>query len=556
MDRQPKWSGRIAVRWVFAAIVLGASVTTSGQLAITPAHQSQLPLNQYIDPAELTQYTDPVTGSTAGVCALSDVASDCTRKLLDESTKYFKAIGVYDSIDSNGAGHPSADRGTFRAWKQHFGFADDGTKPGPREIRVAYFNNGDLQFGRDMHCLAHNNTTGSGPLARIVSITYACYVSNFSNDTSTDGQNLPGPVFNSAVDPRKAADVAALENHAIATVAMEVDALPGGGSSLAFTRFGDVRFLAYFADGLPFQNPALDSEGPKTIPGLCMACHGGSYVPSSSPSGPSVKKGNFLPFDTLNLVLPTPGKLVDAAGHVVDLDDQFRKLNLFVRSTNPPRQTITDLINGWYEWCGGLQKTGCRIDNVNHPFIPSGDCGARDSDPNGVKTCGWSGTPTPVPVNEANKAGFPVGTFYTEVVAKYCRTCHVALSDHFNVQNFNTWKFGQGGNAAPVAVQNRHRMPFAEVPYVLYTRNTPGPSGEGAKDFFDTFFEQGPTLRQVCLINAQPSCIADCVNTIAHCRNTTGNSPACEAQFKVCSAACFDPNSARLKSYKDRCPPF
>jgi hypothetical protein len=456
------------VRSAFVALFLSTSVAALAQViappSVSPPHQSRLPLNQYIDPAELT----------GDVCDLGDTATDCAKKLHDESTRYFKSVGVYDSIDANGIGHPSADRGTFKAWKQRFEFAVDATTAVAPEIRAAYFNNGDLQFGRDMHCRSHTNT---GPTGAISSITHACYVSNFTSDTSTAGLNKPGPVFDPAVDPTRSADDAALAIHPIATVAMEVDAFLSGGDrsgGLRFERFGDVRFLAYVGDGTPFQEPALDSENVKAIPGLCMACHGGTYVSAVKPGGPKVAKGNFLPFDTSNYFLPTSGKLRDGAGRPLDLNEQFRKLNSFVRSTQPPRQTITDLIDGWYTWCGGVQTSGCAIDNmnVNHAFVPSGPCPA--SDVNGEKTCGWS---------DSNNA-----TFYTEVVAKYCRSCHVALSEHFNVQNFSTWKSGQGGNAAPIAVQTNHRMPYAEVPYVLFQRNTQGPSGKGARDFFDAFF--------------------------------------------------------------------
>jgi len=42
---------------------------------------------------------------------------------------------------------------------------------GTDEAKAIYFNNGDLKFGRDMHCRVTNNTPGA----------IACYVSNFGD---------------------------------------------------------------------------------------------------------------------------------------------------------------------------------------------------------------------------------------------------------------------------------------------------------------------------------------------------------------------------------------
>ena len=513
-----------------------------------PPHTSLSPLDQYIDPAELLM--------GVRVCEFTDSKQQCQKKLDAETVQYYlKAVGVFDSIRPDGTGHPSRDRGNLSAWKKTLGFAADPTNARPDEIRLSYFNNGDLQFGRDMHCRIQPTEHQIGPYKQLVAETYACYVSNFSNAPPN-----PGPVFDKNVDPKTSAGLAILGHGPIATVAMEVTAVPvgvpagpgGGVKPVLGFKFGDVKFLAYDQDGNPFGNPALDSEGFKAIPGLCMSCHGGAYVPSVLRGGPAVKSGNFLPFDTLNLILPAEN-LPDALRPDAS-DNVFRRLNGFVKST-PTRQTITDLIDGWYAWCGGIGNPKCYIDNRNHPFIPSAACKIGTGDDESTQTCGWA-TGKPVTSATNPKTSFPIPVFYTEVVAKYCRTCHVALSDHFNVQNFHQFA-SDPFRRLPNSVSLQHHMPFAEVPYLLYWHNTPGESGEGARDFFDTFFATGPTPRDQCSATIVPLCVADCVNELASCR-TRGGGGACDPIFQACAAPCNanDPHSPGIQKYTQRCPPF
>ncbi len=521
-----------------------------------PPHTSQSPLGQYIDPAELLMGVN--------VCGFTDSKQQCQKKLDAETLQYFKSTGVYDSILPDGTGHPSPDRGSFSAWKKTLGFAADPLTPAPDEIRLSYFNNGDLQFGRDMHCRiqrTERQTEVIGSYKQLVAATYACYVSNFSNDSPNSG-----PVFDKNVDPKTSAGLAILGHDPIATVAMEVTevpvgtvvkqglaAKPGLTVKVGITpKFGEVKFLAYDKDGNPFGSPALDSEHSKAIPGLCMSCHGGAYVPSFQPGGPAVKGGNFLPFDTLNLILPAEN-LPDALRPDAS-DDVFRRLNQFVKST-PIRQTISDLIAGSYAWCGGIGNSRCYIDNLNHPFIPSADCKVGTSDDQSTQTCGWA-TGRPVTSATNPKTSFPVAVFYTEVVAKYCRTCHVALSDHFNVQNFHQFSTDPI-HRLPNSVSLQHHMPFAEVPYSLYWQNAPGGSGEGPRDFFDAFFATGPTPRDQCLATVIPSCVTDCANELSSCL-TRGIGAACYSIYHACADPCAanDPRSPGIQKYTQRCPRF
>jgi hypothetical protein len=446
-------------------------------------HAGYPPLGQYLDPARMM----------AGVCDVLDSPSTCQNnityasgKLNSETLAYYKAVGVYDDISD--PLHPvgSAARGTFDRWKQTMGFSEDPANPGPDELRATYWNDGDLQFGRDMHCRVQ--IAGERVKYAVGPVTYACYVENYSNSYHA------GPLADNNTDPQQSIAAAALAKMPLIAVAMEVTAYPQyfrepqGRLVLRSWKFGDAAFIAYLTFiKTPYPLPELDSEGRKAVPGMCMACHGGTYLRSSATSLPRVVGANFLPFDTSSFLYQSSGALTEVAQREV-----FRKLNALVQATQPPRRTVSDLVSGWYQWCGGVGTPNCFIDEVSHPFIP-GDpatctnstfCAqACSSAPGSEQTCGWwSGQP----VNAMNKPGFDVRRFYTEVVGKLCRNCHVALSDRFNVQNFNEWT-----NRAYPSVAITHTMPFAEVPYLKYSRNLKGASGEGAKDYFEAFFTTG-----------------------------------------------------------------
>jgi len=97
-----------------------------------PEKKFQHPNQTFIDPA--------------GFMSCSD-AQSCT----NEATLYYESLGVFDN-----KGNPNGTYSTFGQWKKYWAFSDDPTKPDPSGlgVRAVYYNNADLQFGRDMHCQA------------------------------------------------------------------------------------------------------------------------------------------------------------------------------------------------------------------------------------------------------------------------------------------------------------------------------------------------------------------------------------------------------------------
>jgi hypothetical protein len=286
-----------------------------------------------------------------------------------------------------------------------------------------------------------------------------CYVANYS-----DVSRGPGG------DPQTAITNAEKNNNPIAVVAMVGinNEIPISTNPFHWVDLPYVYFIVFtpppsnapsIDDFVPNTQAVLDGEGPKAVPGVCIACHGGTY------SSHNVSGARFLPFDT-------PSFLYDQVNAHFSADSQsepFRFLNIIARNVDTAgqapggpfditSQTIRDLIDGWYSWCGGVDAEPialppsfrlepCNIDDVGHPFIPSAPCVNDEAPP----TCGWS-------PNGLN------ALFYQQVPRVLCRTCHIAHSDVFNWQNYYQ-TISPSRIKLLCSVVNSYFMPFAQVPY-------------------------------------------------------------------------------------------
>jgi hypothetical protein len=167
------------------------------------------------------------------------------------------------------------------------------------------------------------------------------------------------------------------------------------------TRANDVVLYIFDEKGNRLPTAALDSEDGqpgdpnekgKPVPQMCMSCHGGNYDEQTH----TVSNVRFLPFD-LNAF-----DFASRPGYTRQVqEEQFRKLNEIVHATVPPGNPIANLIEGWYR-AGGVSTPGTVYQGDFAPADwPSVSPGAPD-DPRG---------------------------FYLGVIAPYCRSCHVALTN-------------------------------------------------------------------------------------------------------------------------------
>jgi hypothetical protein len=274
------------------------------------------------------------------------------------------------------------------------------------EINVVYANGGDLGFGRDMHCKRNG-------------LDVACYVTNYGNILTPDATDVHDAVTN---------------NTPVATVAMEYSQIESAIGQP--TEFDDpervVKFYVYKADGTLARSADLDSGlnlRKRPVPQLCMVCHSGVYpggtVLHGAPpfnSRDDVKLGSrFLPFD-LHYYVFDPAK--DKASQQLD----FKNLNQNIVKNTPPDTAIADLIDKLYAVPGDQ--------NENAVVDP------------------WNTTP----LNQG---------FYRDVVARACRTCHVAqLTTTLKFSDATQFINRLGAVESRVCVQ--HVMPHSKVTHRIF----------------------------------------------------------------------------------------
>lgn len=183
-------------------------------------------------------------------------------------------------------------------------------------------------------------------------------------------------------------DAIAREN-ILATVAMEYNVAPGK-DPLDINEPKFVSFYVFGADGNRDTSIDLDGRGAKFVPGLCNVCHGGR--PKAIVGGIYPDNGNteaaFIPWDLDTYAFSDATASVSRGAQ----EAQFKVFNQTVLATKP-NAAVKELVEGWY---GG---PGLPANTFNGQFVPNG----------------WR-----APVAPAN------GTqLYLQVVAPFCRTCHV-----------------------------------------------------------------------------------------------------------------------------------
>jgi hypothetical protein len=310
----------------------------------------------------------------------------------DAARSYYLGLGIADP-----------DNYTFDMW-----LSDSGYSSGSTFARAIYGNLADLQFGRDMQCAQSGQRT-------------ICYVLNFGHTplrAGIDGLPETNPAWPNITF---AVSEAIRPSSPIGIVAM-IDDPSKNPNRVSFYAFG-TKIVGYDEFGTPTTRDnallslvALDQEGEKSVPRMCMACHGGTYDRNSNTASGAV----FLPFDVFSFRYP------DATGYSFDeQQEELRKLNAFVAATGPG-QPILDLINGLY---------------------PSGVANAGSTASDGWVPPGWLDN----------------SSLYTSVVKPYCRTCHVAQPVPFTSYS----DFEALIERLQQAVCEKHSMPHAQIPYGL-----------------------------------------------------------------------------------------
>ena len=175
----------------------------------------------------------------------------------------------------------------------------------------------------------------------------------------------------------------------VACVAMDYMAHTGVNGGKPFTRF-----YIFGPSGQLLPSVNLDTRREKFVPGTCVVCHGGDRYAGNFPTGGKAANvgGHFLPYDTGNFEFSTAAGLTEAAQEA-----EIYSLNQNVLQAGPTAATSA-LINGWYAASHTLNKS----------FLPTS----------------WKGR------------GAVATSFYQNVVARSCRTCHVAMVSGYDFDNY------------------------------------------------------------------------------------------------------------------------
>jgi len=199
----------------------------------------------------------------------------------------------------------------------------------------------------------------------------------------------------------------------VACVAMDymVSANANGGEP--FTRF-----LIFGPSGQLLPSVNLDGRGEKFVPGACLVCHGGDNYAGQYPedgSGFANVGGHWLPYDAGNFAFSDNPGLTDPAQEFA-----IYQLNQNVLATAPTTaaQALIGVAGaqGWYH--NGVPNAITGQPELDKSYVAP----AWNELQNGTLSTGTPAVPVPANSNAV--------VTYTNVIARSCRTCHVALTNY------------------------------------------------------------------------------------------------------------------------------
>jgi len=288
--------------------------------------------------------------------------------------RYYEAIGIGDCDTST---QTLKNAINFEDWKRATGMAPY-ARAGRHEVTAAFVNRMDLNLARNHHAISY------GPQN---TAAYVCNGLGPSFDAVDGDDDVTNSVSNA---------VAGLNR--IACVAMDYISTPGVNGGKPFTRF-----IIFGPDGRVLPSINLDGRAEKFVPGVCVACHGGSnYAGHFADNGTGLPDlgSHFLPYDAGNFLFSS---LPGYRGR--DQEAAIKKLNLIVLNGAGPTTAEVNLIRGWY-------GTDLSKPTLDRSYTPS-DWANQEAASNGV-----------------------VHQVYHQVVAPMCRTCHTAMPERFNLDDF------------------------------------------------------------------------------------------------------------------------
>jgi len=227
----------------------------------------------------------------------------------------------------------------------------------------------------------------------------------------------------------------------------DVPANGNGQFDVTITYLNRVNFFTYDGNDQLVSAAALDIEGGKPTPGICMACHGGRLDKSTRPGSVLVVGATYLPFDVQAF-----GYSGAAGFGLNDQQEAMRKLNELVVESRPndtnANRPIVRFINSLYQ-------TG-----------PGGVHGAGNTAGAAVTPAGWQGH----------------DTTYQWITKPYCQMCHMALGENLDFTTFTGFSNSSGSINVDVCTGNSRPMPHAQVPFEKFWKITTPDAPAGMAD--------------------------------------------------------------------------
>jgi hypothetical protein len=227
----------------------------------------------------------------------------------------------------------------------------------------------------------------------------------------------------------------------------DVPANGNGQFNVSITYLNRVNFFTYGDDNALVSTAALDNEGGKPTPGICMACHGGRLNKVIQPGSVVVIGSTYLPFDVQSF-----GYSGNAGFGLGDQQEALRKLNQIVVQSRPNETNTNHPI---VKFINSLYQTG-----------PGGVNGAGNTAGAAVTPAGWLGQPQanpPVPGHD---------TTYQFVTKPYCQMCHMALAENLDFTTYTNFSGASGLINADVCTGTGRPMPHAQVPFEKFWKTT------------------------------------------------------------------------------------
>lgn len=352
-------------------------------------------------------------------------------QLIPEEQQILETEAYYDVID------PGSLKDTLTKWKMENGFSLDPLFS--NDVRAVYYNNLDLKLGRQMHC----RKTANGPDIGNV----ACWVTNFGDPGGPPDDGL-GPAIG---------NLNGLPFDPGATVTMEYDASLGSSEAE-----NQVKFYVFAPNGTRIPRVALDIEGAKPVPQICLVCHGGNYEDSTH----SVTGAAFREFDVFGFefdeenafgltFLDLTGIPQLYTGQDFSLNGQqeaFRELNAMVKSTNPKVDSdgfspIVELIDGLYP--GGVDVPNAVATDTYVP-VP------------------WSSADDPTTPNVVES--LDKSALYNTITKRHCRACHIAQASYYDFYEYSDFQSLEN------VICSDREMPHAQAPFNNFWLNTVPPA--------------------------------------------------------------------------------